>query len=76
MTERISLGFQDINGKAIFTGDTVRVTKGYWKGEVLGVVKYGDYHQKGVYPSFRIGFYANCYGISEDEVDTFGLEVV
>ena len=72
LANRLSLGFNDINGKEIFTGDTIADNK----GNVLGIVMYGEYYQIGVNDNPRNGFYAECYGILESEVKTFGLEVV
>jgi hypothetical protein len=72
LANRLSLGFNDINGREIFTGDTIKTKK----GEVLGTVEYGQYYQIGSSENPKIGFYANCYGSLENEVQTFGLEIV
>ena len=72
LANRLSLGFNDINGREIFTGDTIKTNN----GEILGTVEYGQYYQIGSSENPKIGFYANCYGILKNEVKTFGLEVV
>ena len=72
LANRLSLGFNDINGREIFTGDKIADNK----GNILGIVKYGEYYQIGASDNPRNGFYAECYGILESEVNFFGLEVV
>jgi hypothetical protein len=72
LANRLSLGFSDINGREIFTGDKIKTKK----GEVLGTVEYGQYYQIGSSENPKFGFYANCYGILKNEVQTFGLEIV
>jgi hypothetical protein len=72
LANRLSLGFTDINGREIFTGDIIKTNK---RG-VLGTVEYGKYYQIGSSENPKNGFYANCYGILENEVEMFGLEVI
>ena len=43
LANRLSLGFNDINGREIFTGDKIADNK----GNILGIVKYGEYYQIG-----------------------------
>lgn len=72
LANRLSLGFKDVNGREIFTGDVIKTKK----GEILGKVEHGKYYQIGSSENPKFGFYANCYGILENEVEIFGLEVV
>jgi hypothetical protein len=63
---------KDIHGKTIRVGDYIKDKN----SKVYLPVEYGEYHQIGSDSNPKYGLHMGCYGIYQDDIEQFGLEII